>query len=307
MFKYFLFINLFFIIQINLHYARASECTNSEWMQCGGINFNGQKCCKVGLTCKLSSVYYSQCLKSNIPDPIIIITPPTESVPIQYGVKNMSFNLKDFISGPDITSIQNSIRVRYQPTNVGSKRLVGIIPTTSEYKNEIMLEYDILFENGFEWVKGGKLPGLRGGNKNIATTGCVTPQPKNAWSFRLMWSRNGSILLYIYDQSRNEKNIACGVVTKSNINILQINKWINFKIYMKLNSRANVKDGIAKLYINNTLILHRDQIAFSGENNITIDHVYLSTFYGGNDASWAPSKTTYIQFKNAKIYNKNIL
>ncbi|KAG4083197.1 hypothetical protein H8356DRAFT_1750283 [Neocallimastix lanati (nom. inval.)] len=39
-----------------------SKC-GSQWTQCGGIGYNGETCCKSGLTCKEVSKYYSQCVK----------------------------------------------------------------------------------------------------------------------------------------------------------------------------------------------------------------------------------------------------
>jgi hypothetical protein len=36
----------------------------SQWAQCGGIDYNGPKCCKSGLTCRKISDYYSQCVEN---------------------------------------------------------------------------------------------------------------------------------------------------------------------------------------------------------------------------------------------------
>jgi hypothetical protein len=193
-------------------------------------------------------------------------------------------------------------RVAYIPNSQGSPRLTARVAINDTNRVEYTLEYYLFFEEGFEWVKGGKLPGLRGGPPNVATTGCVKPQPKNAWSYRLMWKRDGKICMYIYDQSRITNNTDCGVVTETTTPVLKIGKWHRLQIYMKLNSSANVSDGVAELWLDNSMILKRTNIPFRGEDSATIDHVYFSSFYGGNEASWAPSKTTYIRFDNFTLY-----
>lgn len=40
----------------------------------------------------------------------------------------------------------------------------------------------------------------------------------------------------------------------------------------------------------------------SSTADLTVDTVYFSTWFGGGDASWAPSKTTYALFRNMRIY-----
>lgn len=218
-----------------------------------------------------------------------------------------NINFGSFVKSTYLTPLANGIRIKYVPSNQGSPVISGYSQLPSEYKNEITLEYDVLFENGFEWVRGGKLPGLRGGDIKIATTGCVKPQSPAAWSIRTMWKPDGAVILYIYDQSRIKNNDDCGISTMSGKGILKINQWMNFKIYMKINTDAKSANGVAKLYINNKLTLEKKNIKFRGiSNGADIDHIMFSTFYGGHDPSWAPSKVTYSQFKNAKIYNKDI-
>jgi hypothetical protein len=65
--------------------------------------------------------------------------------------------------------------------------------TNGQNFESMMLSYELAFENGFDWVKGGKLPGLRGG---LNSTGCsggnqVTPTG-DCFSARLMWRKNAN-------------------------------------------------------------------------------------------------------------------
>lgn len=211
-----------------------------------------------------------------------------------------------FVKSQYITIIpNNTVRVNYVPKNNGSPRIGSDKAISPKYKNEAMMEFEVFFDKDFEWVRGGKMHGFISGSPKTVATGCVQ-QPKNGWSFRLMWRDEGRIELYIYDQSRLTNGQRCGITKGSAKNVLTKNKWINIKMYMKLNTREK-SDGIAKLYIDNKLIIERRNIQFRGVNNgATIDFISFNTFYGGNDPSWAPSKTTTAYYRGINLYTSDL-
>ena len=94
------------------------------------------------------------------------------------------------------------LRITYKPNSRGSQPLVYWEPI--EQADHYVLSYDVFFEPGFEFVRGGKLPGL--GSQN-PTTGCQRKNPRD-WSVRLMWTENGGLRNYLYDQDRVSR---CGV------------------------------------------------------------------------------------------------
>ena len=55
----------------------------------------------------------------------------------------------------------------------------------------MLLSYEIAFDSGFNWVKGGKLPGLRGGPSLTGCSGGKEPTGTDCFSTRLMWRTNG--------------------------------------------------------------------------------------------------------------------
>ena len=55
----------------------------------------------------------------------------------------------------------------------------------------MLLSYDIAFESDFDWNKGGKLPGLRGGPVLNSCSGGREPSGDDCFSSRLMWGKNG--------------------------------------------------------------------------------------------------------------------
>ncbi len=74
------------------------------------------------------------------------------------------------------------------------------------------LTYKVYFEPGFDFAKGGKLPGLAA---RAFDSGCTengsAKRSGSRWSVRLMWRANGRVELYSYDQSRPSGS--CGIST----------------------------------------------------------------------------------------------
>jgi hypothetical protein len=56
----------------------------------------------------------------------------------------------------------------------------------------MVLSYEVAFSEGFEWVKGGKLPGIRGGPNSSGCSGGTQPTGNNCFSIRLMWRPVGT-------------------------------------------------------------------------------------------------------------------
>ena len=56
----------------------------------------------------------------------------------------------------------------------------------------MLLSYDVAFDKGFQFVQGGKLPGLRGGSDTNGCEGGSQPNGTDCWSTRLMWRTAGA-------------------------------------------------------------------------------------------------------------------
>lgn len=88
-----------------------------------------------------------------------------------YGPEDINFVQDPIGNGTNTTVLQ----VLY-PANsfapAGAKAEAGIVggvefvamPDNGTFYNTALLSYDLAFDSNFEWVKGGKLPGLYGGN-----------------------------------------------------------------------------------------------------------------------------------------------
>ncbi|RDH42302.1 glycosyl hydrolase family 8 [Zooshikella ganghwensis] len=187
------------------------------------------------------------------------------------------------------------LRISYQPNEQGSPRI------TSRYKlpaaKAYTLNYDVYFEPGFEFVKGGKLPGL-GPIQHI--TGCKAGHPEG-WSARLMWARDGQLRSYYYPQQRQQR---CGESKMADSFQFTSGKWYSVSLYVNVGENDNNQQGKIEVYINGKKLIENNSITLrdSLTSNSEINQLLFSTFFGGNDKSWAPSKTVYSRFDNFSVY-----
>ncbi len=169
------------------------------------------------------------------------------------------------------------------------------LPETYE---ELYVAYDIRFAEGFDFVKGGKLPGLCGSDINQApNTGCNTgggyPSGYDGWSARGMWREDGILENYVYHASQRnfygddefwDVSATPGV-------------WHRVQHRVVLNTPGQ-KNGILEAWFDGTKVLSLKNLEYRKTNTIGINLFYFSTFFGGNDASWAPSTDQTMNFDN---------
>lgn len=184
------------------------------------------------------------------------------------------------------------IRAKYDPKSNGSDRVgFRVMVTPGE---ERWLSYRLYFEPGFEFVKGGKLPGLAGG---AANTGGNKPDGTDGYTSRLMWRRNNALVVYLYHPDQPS---VYGEDFRHQGLMLQTGRWytVRQRIVMNTNNQTN---GRLESWVNGQRYIAEDIRYRRQDNAFSVDSLLFSTFYGGNDTSWAPSKTTYIRFAHFKI------
>lgn len=192
------------------------------------------------------------------------------------------------------------LRQKYVPSPTGTP-FIGRHFQLRESVQEATLIFDMKIAPGFEFVKGGKLHGLGGGS---ATTGCKSIDP-NGWSVRLMWRQRGKPVLYIYDQERKNR---CGDdIEASSDFTFKKGVWYTVAISVKLNSAVGSLDGAAGLFIDGKKLIEIRNLNLTGNMDSKIDYFMYSSFYGGNDQSWSPSKETFIYFDNFQVKTGSVL
>lgn len=182
----------------------------------------------------------------------------------------------------------------YVPSEIGSPRLVFSrkIPPSDEYT----LSYQLLFEDGFDFAKGGKLPGLA---PHFPSAGCEMRDPAS-WSVRLMWMQNGRVSLYYYDQQPVDN---CGTTVVGQNFWFTTGRWYDLSIYVKLNTDGQENGEIA-LYVDGAKIVSRNNVQLRGIDNddSKIQQLLFSTFFGGGSPEWSPSAIVSSRFDQFEVH-----
>ncbi|CEJ04341.1 hypothetical protein RMCBS344292_18305 [Rhizopus microsporus] len=186
-------------------------------------------------------------------------------------------------------------------------------PNGNNQYNTALLSYDVAFDSTFNWVKGGKLPGLFGGLP--AGKGCSGGEKANGdncFSVRLMWREGGAGEAYAYiptsDLLCQSKQVICnsdygtsfsrGIIRFSNM------KWTHIDIYVKLNSGSNT-NGILEVWQDGSLMINQQHIQFRSNENLGVSSFMFSTFFGGSTSNYATPVDTSTYFRNIEFSTGN--
>lgn len=186
--------------------------------------------------------------------------------------------------------------------------------TNGQSFQSMMLSYELAFEDGFDWVKGGKLPGLRGG---LNSTGCsggnqVTPTG-DCFSTRLMWRKNANGEVYAYIPTSNglcdRKDTICNSDFGTSFNRgtfgFVTGRWSRVTLVVQLNNPVNVANGQILLYYNDELAAQATELQIRSSDKVSINGLFFSTFFGGNDESWATPETVHTYFRNIQLWGSD--
>lgn len=164
--------------------------------------------------------------------------------------------------------------------------------------NKAILEYKLFIPADFDFVKGGKLPGLGGGRGN---TGGKVPNGKDGWSVRFMFMEHGEICAYLYYPAMKGR-FGEQIYLKSGSTgfILPRAKWLKIGLEVQMNESGR-ENGWIRCYIDDELLLEKSGLLFRRSENLKIDHLLFSTFFGGADSSYAPLKDCFLLFKDFEV------
>lgn len=203
-------------------------------------------------------------------------------------------NINQAVQGGDRLKIDTSERLRFElPIGmVGSANTGGIIKAGIVPKNEYTFEYEIRFDAGFPWSKGGKVAGFSGG---VGYTGGEPATAGDGFSVRMMWREDGRIIPYVYhfqqpDQFGDTFGKTLGYFTDTKPHLI--------KYYAKLNTGSN-PDGILRIWIDGIQVFNKENLIYRTDDS-KIDTCHISVFAGGSTADWNMTDTGYIRLSNMK-------
>lgn len=173
----------------------------------------------------------------------------------------------------------------------GGSQFVVNLPPAEEYA----LEYDFMMLDGFDFRKGGKMPGLTSGGSRY--TGGHKPDEGEGWSARFMWKEEGKLILYLYSVGMKGK---WGDVHYLKTAPVEPGKWYTIKQRIRINTPGQ-EDGSIVAWVNGEEVLHLENLLLRKAPKGKIDTFYFSTFHGGNTPDWGPENDCRMLYDNFRI------
>ena len=174
---------------------------------------------------------------------------------------------------------------------IGGAQFFGDLGIPSS--DTLKLSYYLRFSDNFDFVKGGKLPGLYGGTGN---TGGNIPDGTDGFSTRFMWRTNGDAEVYAYLPTSTNYGTSLG---RGDWQFVP-GVWHHLEQEVYLND-VGQNNGAIEVSLDGVQVANFSGLNFRSVDSLNIDGVLFSTFFGGSDSSWATPNNTYVDFANFNV------
>lgn len=206
------------------------------------------------------------------------------------------------ISDQVVASGDSALQIMYPSGNYGSQATGVQVELALEPLAEYYASYQIQFADDFSWGttnRGGKLPGLTGGERCGSDFKC---DGTDGFGARFMWRYAGYPELYLYAADMENGKYGDSIPFMENGEKVQFEtgRWYTISEHVKLNTSASADDGLVEIWLDGTKVVNKEDITFI-TNEQQIDTFYFSSFHGGHDETWAPQVDSYAYFDNLKI------
>ncbi|KZS96322.1 polysaccharide lyase family 14 protein, partial [Sistotremastrum niveocremeum HHB9708] len=216
---------------------------------------------------------------------------------------------------PDSDATGPVLQVDY-PANsfshaTGGAQFTSLFNGTQPF-HSMLLSYEIAFDQNFDFVKGGKLPGLRGGPQPDGCSGGTQPTGADCFSTRLMWRTNGAAEVYAYIPptgitcSKSQGPFICnsdfGISINRGAFSFPTGGWSRVSLVVLLNDPPSAANGYLEVYFNDQRVIAQGNLQMRTSDVIDVKGLYFSTFFGGSDSSWATPSDQHTYFRNIKLW-----
>ncbi|MEZ5910255.1 MAG: hypothetical protein R3D31_15755 [Hyphomicrobiaceae bacterium] len=182
---------------------------------------------------------------------------------------------KGSINPKNATAPKGGMGFRWRPSSV---------PTGT---TAACLAYSIQLPEGFEFNKGGKLPGLFGGD---APAGGKPVDGKAGFSARFMWRAKGDGEVYAYVPGAPAGR---GLSIDRGKFAFPRGKWVRLEQEIVLN-KPGASDGILRVWVDGRLKIEKTDMTFRTTDTFAVTGVMADIFYGGKTSDWAAPKDTHV-------------
>ena len=185
-------------------------------------------------------------------------------------------------------------------------------PPNSAQADEIYMTYNIKFKPGFDWVLGGKLPGLTGGPHSYYS-GVQKPAWSDGFSNGLMWGHGyggqddkGGIYFYIYHQDMSGLYGDC--IRWGNFKFqTSPERWYNITIRMVMNTiksdgSGGNYDGIMEGFVDGKLVVSKSGMRFRNTSSVHIDKMKIYSHFGGSGAEYGAARDEWTLIDDVELF-----
>lgn len=205
-----------------------------------------------------------------------------------------------------LTANNCELEVTYPAGQIGGSSAVGGEWTFQDQSQVRWLSYCVEFDNDFEFVLGGKLPGLGGGS---TPSGGINSQAEicSGYSLRLMWgggTGDPNMIGYLYYAGMPNNFPGTTYAQELDLGFIP-QQGTKYCITMGVDvGTAGNNDGSINIYVDGVLRYTQSNMNFicAGENWEN-DAFMFSTFYGGGTQDWAPQNDNTATFSNFCVGN----
>lgn len=158
------------------------------------------------------------------------------------------------------------------------------------------LSYRLRFPADFDFVRGGKLPGLYGGSP---PSGGDKVTGDNGFSLRFMWREGGAGELYAYvlePAARGDYGSSLGRGQWD----FDKGRWQRLELEVVLN-RVGQDDGVLRVWLDGKAVLEHRQVVFRTRDDLLLDGIMFSTFFGGHGPAWRSPRDQFIDFSDFRL------
>jgi len=150
------------------------------------------------------------------------------------------------------------------------------------------LSYALWLPPDFQFNKGGKLPGIFGGD---GPAGGKAVNGEAGFSARFMWRTGGKGEVYAYIPGKPDGR---GLSIDRGAWVFPRGQWVRMEEEVVLNT-PGTPNGTLRVWVDGALKLSHDDILIRNAGSLAIAGVMADIFYGGKTVEWAAPADTIVR------------
>lgn len=169
----------------------------------------------------------------------------------------------------------------------------------------LYLRYYVMFPPGFDFGRGGKLPGLYGGPIGSESGG----HHGGGFSTRYMWRDHG-VSGSVSGCSRSSPCAEVYMYSPESTHGYGQDlggqwQWQGDGRWHMVEQRVNRSTGDITVWYDGSQVLNEPGV-LGGASGVPFSGIFFSTFFGGHDTSWGPSQSEYADFAGFAVGTRYI-